>query len=356
LISYIIRRILILPVTIFGMTAIIFLLLQILGPEFRAAYFVQNIPKNDHVMEGIIIRYGLRAPIPLQYWYWLAGKTDPVSGEVAGGIIRGNLGYSRYGGMPVASLFKSRFPATVELAVFSLLPILLVGIWLGVLAGVHQNRWMDQLVRVLSIMGYSLPGFLLGILLLGVFYAGLRWFPMGRISDWVRMEILDGTFFTPTGLFTVDAVLAGRGDILWDAIRHLVLPVITLSTISLAAIVRITRSSLLETLRMEYIATARAKGLRERDVIYGHALPNAILPVLTYSGLLVAASLGGAVIVETIFNYPGVGQAAAFAASRFDVVTVLALTMLSGMLLILTNLMVDILYAVLDPRIAMTRS
>jgi peptide/nickel transport system permease protein len=149
----------------------------------------------------------------------------------------------------------------------------------------------------------------------------------------------------------VDAILNGRLDIWWDAIRHLVLPIITLSYTSWAAFLRITRSSMLETLRQEYVTTARAKGVAEKDVINKHARPNALIPVATYSGITVAYLLGGVVITETIFNFPGMGSAAAHAAARFDVVTVLAFTLITGLILILANLVVDILYAMLDPRI-----
>jgi peptide/nickel transport system permease protein len=354
LISYIVRRLLILPVTLFGMTVMVFLLLQILGPVTRAAYFLTDIPKNDAVLEGIIKRYGLRDPIPLQYWYWMIGKTDPESGTVTGGILRGNLGFMRFGGMPVATLIRLRFPATVELAVFSLAPILLIGIWLGIQSAVHHNQWIDQLARISSILGYSLPAFLLGIILLMMFYPNLGWFPMGRVSDWVRLEVMDGGFPVYTGLFTVDSLLNGRWDVLWDSLRHLVLPVVTLSYISLAVILRITRSSLLETLRQEYVMTARAKGLPERAVINRHALPNAIIPVVTCSGMLLAGLLGGVVIVESVFQFPGIGFSAAEAARRFDIVTVLGFTMLTGLIIILSNLAVDILYAVLDPRIRLS--
>jgi peptide/nickel transport system permease protein len=351
---YILRRILILPVTLFGMTVLIFSVLLIVGPEFRAAYFFHDIPKSPHALEAVILRYGLRDPIPLQYWHWMFGETDPVSGEVAGGILRGNLGYSRFGSEPVAQLIRDRFPATVELTVVSLLPTLLAGVLLGVLAAVRHNRWLDQSIRLFSILAYSLPAFLLGILLLFYFYGVLGWFPVGRVSDWVRLEVLYGSFSMPTGLFLVDSILGGRADILWDAVRHLILPSLTLSLVTMAAVLRITRSSLLDILRQEYAVTARAKGVRERDIIRRHALPNAILPVVTFGGILLAASLGGVVIVETVFSFPGIGMAAAVSASQFDVVPVLSLTMLAGLILILTNLGVDILYTILDPRIRLS--
>jgi peptide/nickel transport system permease protein len=218
---------------------------------------------------------------------------------------------------------------------------------MGVEAAVHHNQWIDQLARLFSIVGYSFPVFVFGILVLMIFYANLGWFPAGRISDWVSMT----NYHEYTHLITLDALLNLRFDILWDAIRHLVLPVVTLSYTSWAAFLRITRSSMLETLRQEYVTTARAKGVPEKDVVNKHARPNALIPVITYSGITIAYLLGGVVITETIFNFPGMGAAAAEAAGRYDVVTVLAFTLVTGAIIILANLVVDILYAFLDPRV-----
>jgi peptide/nickel transport system permease protein len=350
-INYIIRRLLIMPITLIGMTILIFLMLWILGPSARSALYVRDIPKNEAVMNGIITKYGLNDPIYVQYWHWLVGRPDPDDpGEVVGGILRGDFGFSRSFSRPVVDLLETRFPATLELTLYAFLPIILVGVWLGVQAAVRHNQWIDQLARVFSIIGYSFPVFVLGILLMMIFYAQLRWFPAERISDWVRLE----EYTKYTNLVTVDAILNGRLDIWWDAIRHLVLPIVTLSYTSWAAFLRITRSSMLETLRQEYVTTARAKGVAEKDVINRHARPNALIPVATYSGITVAYLLGGVVITETIFNFPGMGSAAADAAARFDVVTVLAFTLITGLILILANLVVDILYAMLDPRIRLS--
>jgi peptide/nickel transport system permease protein len=347
-INYIIRRLLIMPITLFGMTVLIFTMLWILGPSARSALYVADIPKNDAVMQGIIKKYGLDDPIYVQYWHWLVGRPDPDHpGQTVGGILRGDFGFSRSFSRPVVEMLENRFPATFELTLYAFLPIIFVGVWLGVQAAVRHNQWIDQLARVFSIVGYSFPVFVLGILLMMIFYAQLRWFPVERVSDWVKLQ----EYTKYTSLVTIDALLNGRLDIWWDAIRHLILPIITLSYTSWAAFLRITRSSMLETLRQEYVTTARAKGVAEKDVINKHARPNALIPVATYSGITVAYLLGGVVITETIFNYPGMGSAAADAAARFDVVTVLAFTLVTGLILILANLVVDILYAMLDPRI-----
>jgi peptide/nickel transport system permease protein len=339
------------PLILFGVTALIFGMLQFLSPTERSALYVRDIPHNQAAIEGIIKRYGLDEPILVQYWHWLVGRKDPVTGNMVGGILRGDFGYSRTASQPVADLLKRRFPATVELTLYTILPIIVIGVYLGIIAAVNYNKFVDQLARVLAIAGYSVPSFVLGLLLLLFFYAHLHWFPPGRVSDWASAVLLSPGFHNYTHLVTIDALLNGRIDIFLDALRHLVLPVLTLSTISWALYLRVTRSSMLETLRQEYVVTARAKGLKEGDVINGHARPNALIPVATLGGFTVAGLLGGAVLTETIFDYPGIGQAAGAAAAQLDVITVLSLTLLSGVILVLANLIVDVMYAYLDPRV-----
>jgi peptide/nickel transport system permease protein len=322
-----------------------------LSPEERSALYVRDIPKNEQMMEGIIKRYGLRDPIYLQYWHWLVGKYDAESGQTVGGILRGDFGYSRTASESVVALIARRFPATLELALWSIVPILSVGIWLGVIAAVNHNKWIDQLARVFSIIGSSLPTFVFGLLVLMIFYANLRWLPPGRISDSFASIIESPAFNSYTHLITVDALLNGRLDIFWDALKHMILPIITLSYISWATLMRVTRSSMLETLRQDYVTTARSKGLSEKTVINDHARPNALIPVATLGGFTVINLLGGVIITETVFNYPGMGRAAADAAVQLDVITVLAFALVNSVILIVAFLVVDVLYAVLDPRI-----
>ena len=171
------------------------------------------------------------------------------------------------------------------------------------------------------------------------------------MSDWVSQLLYSGEFTQYTKLLTIDALLNGRFDVFLDALRHMFLPVLTLSYINWATFVRVTRSSMLETLRMDYVTTARAKGLKENDVINQHARPNAMISITTLAGLRVAGLLGGVVITETVFNYPGIGKAAADAAQQLDVVTVLGFAVFNGLVLILANLVVDILYGFIDPRV-----
>lgn len=349
--QYIIRRLLILPLTLIGVTILIFGMISFLSPEMRSALYVRSVPRNANEMAGIIKTYGLDQPIYIQYWHWLVGTKNGATGHIEGGILRGDFGYSRSMSQEVSDVIKSRFPATVELTLYSIIPIIVVGIWLGVLAAVNHNKPIDQIARVISIIGYSFPTFVLGLMLLMVFYAELHWFPSGRISDWVTPILYSPGYHNYTGLITLDAILNGRLDIFWDGIRHLVLPVLTLSTVNWAVFLRITRSSMLEAMGQEYVTTARAKGVIERDVVNKHARPNALIPVITYAGIEVGALLGGVVFTEIIFNFPGIGNAAANAAENLDVVTVLAMTLLTGAILILANLVVDVMYASLDPRI-----
>ena len=349
--QYIIRRLLLLPVILIGVTMMIFLMLSRLSPAERAALYVRDIPKNERMMDGIIKRYGLNDPIPVQYWHWLVGRKDAETGEMKGGILRGEFGYSRTGNQEVSALIDRRFPATIELTLYSILPILGIGVWLGIIAAVNHNKLIDQVARVFSIIGYSFPSFVFGLLVLMFFYVQLGWFPPGRVSDWANAIIDSPVFKSYTALVTVDALLNGRFDIFLDAPRHMVLPIITLSYINWASFLRVTRSSMLETLRQDYVVTARAKGVKESDVVRKHAQPNALIPVATLGGLLVASLLGGVVITETIFEYPGIGSAAGSAAANLDVITVLAFTLMTAGILVIANLIVDVMYAFLDPRV-----
>ena len=352
--NYIIRRLLLVPVLLFGVTVLIFGMLQFLGPVERSALYIRDFPRNDRQVEAIIKQYGLDKPLYVQYWRWLVGHIDPGSGERQGGILYGDFGYSRTASQPVADLIKNRFPNTLDLTLWAILPVLSVGIWLGVQAAVHQNGWIDQAARIFSIIGTSFPTFVFGLLVLMIFYANLKWFPPGKMSDWASQVVFTEEFRSYTHLLSIDALLNGRFDIFLDAMRHMVLPILTLSYITWATFVRVTRSSMLETLRMEYVTTARAKGLPERDVIYKHARPNAMIPVTTLAGFSVVGLLGGVVITETVFNYPGIGKAAADAAAQLDVITVLGFAIFNGLVLIVANLVVDVMYAVIDPRVRLS--
>jgi peptide/nickel transport system permease protein len=352
--TYIIRRLLLVPLLLFGVTVLIFGMLQFLSPVERAALYIRDFPRNDRAVEGVIKRYGLDRPMPEQYWKWLVGVVNPDTGKRNGGILFGDFGYSRTSSQPVADLISSRFPNTLDLTIWAVAPVILVGIWLGVQAAVHHNGFIDQAARVFSIVGTSFPTFVFGLLVLMLFYANLQWFPPGRLSDTYSRVVSSPDFHRYTSLLTFDALLNGRFDVFLDALRHMFLPILTLSYISWATFLRVTRGSMLETLRQEYVTTARAKGLPERDVIYKHARPNAMLPVVTLAGFSIVGLMGGVIITETVFNYPGIGAAAAEASAQLDVVTVLGFALFNGLILIIANLVVDVLYAVVDPRVRLS--
>jgi peptide/nickel transport system permease protein len=352
--TYIIRRLIQLPITILGVTLMIFAMLQLLTPVERSALYVQSIPHHDGAIDAIIRKYGLDDPFYMQYWRWLVGHKDPTTGEMVGGVLRGDLGYSRTGRQMVKDLIAQRLPATLELALWSAFPIIGIGIWLGVVSAIHHNKLIDQVVRVFVTIGWSFPTFVFGLLVLLIFYAKLKWFPPGRLSDEFTVVVMSDEFHRYTHMNTIDGLLNFRLDVFWDALRHLILPIITLSYVIWARILRVTRSSMLETLRQDYITTARSKGLTEKVVIYRHAFRNALLPVVTIGGMMIVGMLNGVVVTEVIFNYPGMGSAAARAGSSLDALAVLGFVLFGGIVLTTANLVVDILYAFLDPRIRLT--
>jgi peptide/nickel transport system permease protein len=352
--TYIIRRLLLVPLLLFGVSILIFGMLQFLGPDERASLYVRDDFKSDNQLNAVIKRYCLDCPIYIQYKNWLLGTIDSVSGEREGGILYGNFGWSKTSSQPVAELIKHRFPNTLDLTLWSIGPIILVGIWLGVQAAVHHNGVIDQAARIFSIVGTSFPTFVFGLLVLMIFYANLRWFPPGRLTDVYNQVVRSDSFHSYTTLLTIDALLNGRFDVFLDALRHMFLPILTLSYLSWATILRVTRGSMLETLRQEYVTTARAKGLTERDVINKHARPNAMLPVVTLAGFTVVGLMGGVIITETVFDYPGIGAAAAQASTQLDVITVLGFAMFNGLILIVANLVVDVLYGFVDPRVRLS--
>jgi peptide/nickel transport system permease protein len=308
----------------------------------RAATFVTSEAQLRNI-DVIIEQYRLEDPWYIQYGLWLRNA------------FQGNLGYSRTASQPVLSAIKTRFPPTVELAVLALVPIIGVGIWMGTAAALNRDKLIDQVTRVFSIIGWSLPTFVLGIWLLVVFYGGLDWFQPGQVTNAHSIELAlagaSGEFVHYTGFLTIDSIANGRWDILLDVLWHLVLPVITLAAVSSAQIMRVMRSSLLDALGQDYVRTARAKGLAERVINQKHARRNALIPVLTLSGFTLIGLLNGVVITETIFNYPGLGQWLANAAVQLDYASVMGGAVFVAIIVVLANLVVDVLYGIVDPRI-----
>jgi len=337
--AYIIRRLLLLPPVLFGVSLLVFGILQFFSPVERAALYVTD-PKQFANIAEIIEKYGLNAPIWEQYINWI------------GQIFQGNLGWSKVVSMPVSEAIMYFLPATLELAIFATPIIILGGIFLGSKAAAHKDRFLDHATRVGAIMGWSLPTFWLGLMLLMVFYgyfSGLL--PPERLSTEMNILVHTEAFTEYTGLHFLDAILNGNWQVLGDSLRHLVLPVITLTVVNIAFIMRLMRSSMLESLGKGYILTARAKGLDENTVVNKHARKNALIPVLTVSGYIFVAIVNGVVITETIFNYKGLGWWAWQSAVNLDIPSVLAFTLFTAVLFVLTNLVVDLLYTRIDPRV-----
>ena len=336
--AFIVRRLISLPIVIFAVSIVIVGLLQILPPTQRAVAFVRS-EQQVRNLDVIIRQYGLDRSFPVQYGIWLREA------------LKGNLGYSRSAPGPVTEVIRKRLPISAELAFFSLLPIIGVGIAMGTAAALHKDKFIDQFSRIMAILGWSLPTFVFGIWVLAIFYGGFGLFGIGRVSNTFFTELAKGTITTPTGFMTIDALINGRLDLFWDALMHLVLPVLTLAVVSSAQIMRVMRASLLDALSQDYVRTARAKGLPKSAVDKKHARRNALIPVITLAGFTFAGLLNGVVVTETIFNIPGLGQWAAVAAVQLDVPAILGFALLVAFIIVLTNLVVDVLYAVVDPRI-----
>ena len=338
MLRFILRRLAFLPLVALGVTLLLFALLQVLTPEMRASLYIKD-PRQLAALESVIQKYHLRDPMPVQYWGWLKQ------------VLHGDLGYSETAKMPVSEAVLSFFPATLELTVAAWLPILIIGIWLGTLSAVHKDKFIDHVSRFVAITGYSLPSFVLGLILLMIFYGELKLFPPGRYSLETDLLIHSSAFRSYTGLLLVDSVLNLKPWVFTDVSKHLLLPATTLTYITVALLVRVTRSSMLEELGKDYVRTARAKGLPESDVINKHARRNALLPVVTLSSLLLVGLLSGVVITETVFDYPGIGRWGVTAAQQLDIPGVLGFALLGSALFVVGNLAADVLYAWADPRI-----
>lgn len=326
--------------TLLGATLLIFAVTQLFDPISRAALYITNVqqftPENTN---EIIARYGLNDPAYMQFSRWFSE------------VLKGNLGFSRSGRAPVVEAILSKIPATVELVMYCSPFIVLIGIFLGVKSAVHRDKPIDHITRGVSIMGSSLPSFWLGIVLLSVFYVGFHVCPPGRLGGTADLYVMSDAFTRYTGINTIDALLNGKIWIFLDAIEHLILPVVVLSTIQIAYIVRVMRSSMLEALNKGYITMARAKGLPQKAVINKHARKNALIPTITLSGILIAGMLNGVIITETVFGFNGVGRWSANAALSMDIAAVLGFALFAGIVFVTANLLVDILYAYVDPRI-----
>ncbi|UCG41385.1 MAG: ABC transporter permease [Acidimicrobiia bacterium] len=331
--DYILRRLMVLPILVIGTSIVVFALTRIGGSPVGIYLSHEMTPEE---VQQVYERFHLNDPIPVQYYYW------------ASGVLQGDFGWSGISAAPVADVFPKKLAATMELAVASAIVAVGLGLGLGTFAGARRNRWPDHFARIFSISGASLPLFWFAILLLIVFWVGLGWFPIGRSDPDLFARIAH-----PTGLYTVDALLAGDFEAFIDAIWHLALPAITLGYGATAIIARMMRSSLVEELQEDYVDAARAKGLAERLVLKRHARRNALIPTVTVVGLSFGFLLQGSVVAEIIFQWPGIGRWMASAVLRGDQATMMAFVMFTSVLFLLVNLVVDVFYAYLDRRVTL---
>lgn len=332
--AYLLRRLAFLVIVVWGATTIVFFLAHVVsGDPARAAL---GPDATQEMVEAYRRELGLDKPLLVQYGRYMAN------------LLRGDIGTSILTGRPVASELATHVPATLELMLASIALSVILGIPLGILSAVRQGSWFDHTSRALSVAGLSLPIFWFGIILQLVFYRYLEWLPIGgRLAAGIEPAR------TITGLYTIDGLLQGRWDVVKSAAVHLILPAVALSFINLAAITRITRSSMLDVLGQDYVRVARSKGLSERVVIYKHALRNAIVPILTVIGLRVGAMFGGAVLTETVFAWPGLGRYAYYALRNVDLPVVAGFTLWTTLAYALVNLIVDMSYYIVDPRTRM---
>lgn len=338
--AYIIRRLLLLVFVLLGVTALIFAITMMFPPEIRAYMYVRNAEQTrPGVMAELVKKYGLNEPFYLQYGRWLSE------------ILQGNLGWSHSSTQSVVQAISERWVYTFEIVVFAAPLVIFVGIYLGVQSAIHRDGLIDHAGRIASIVGWSLPSFWVGMILLSIFYANLGWTSPGPVGIEAGNIIHSSSFIRYTRVDLFDGLLNGLPWVTLDVLRHVILPVVVIVTIDVALLIRVMRSSMLEALNKSYIVTAKSKGLAKNVVIYKHARRNALIPVATLSGMLVAGLLGGLVITETVFAFPGLGQWAARSAMSTDIPAVLGYAILSAFLFVFANLIVDVLYAYIDPRI-----
>lgn len=332
LIPYILKRLAAAIPVLLGVTVLVFLISHAIPGD--PARMMAGQKASREAVENIRRSLGLDRPLPEQYARYL------------GDLLQGDLGTSIRNHRPVTEDLKDFFPATLELTLASMALCIGVGLPLGVWAAVRRNRIADHLIRVFSVVGVSTPVFWLGLMLLALFYRNLGLLPgSGR---------LDMAFSPPahvTGLYLIDSLLAGRLDIFVNALRHILLPAFCLSYVYLAIVTRIVRSAMIEVMGQDYITTAVANGLPPFRVILRHALKNSLIPTVTIVGLSIGELLGGAVLTETIFSWPGMGKYVVDSVNYLDFPAIMGFTLMVSLAYVLINLAVDVIYALLNPQI-----
>jgi len=331
LLSYTIRRIFMLIPVLLGMSIVVFAIIHAIPGD--PALTILGEKASPKALEELREALGLNNPWYVQYFDYLKG------------ILSGDLGVSLHSNKAISEEIGPYLAATTELTIFSMIFAVFIGVNAGIISAWKQNSWFDYIAMLVALIGVSMPIFWLGLMEQWLFAQELKWLPsVGRDSTRDPVEAI-------THFYIIDTMLAGRWDQFRDVLEHLILPGIALGTIPMAIIARITRSSMLEVMRSDFIRTARAKGLGQFFVIYKHALKNALIPVLTVIGLQTGLLLGGAVLTETIFGWPGVGRYIYTAIGNRDYPVIQSGILVIATIFVLINLLVDLLYAYVDPRI-----
>jgi len=318
-----------------GLSVFVFLLAHSVPSNPAAANLSQNALNDPEIVAAYEKKWGLDQPAWKQYLIYM------------GNIAQGDMGTSIRTGRPVMEELTQYFPATIELSIFAMIIALVLGITFGILSAAFQNKPIDQILRTIAISGVSVPNFWFSIIVVNIFSGTLQWLPnSGRFNMRNFAPAGEGT-----GMYSLDALMQGNWAFLSDVLTHMLLPGLVLGFFTMGLIARQTRSNLLEVMSMDYIRTARAKGLRENLVVIRHALGNALIPVITVSGMGFCNLLGGMVFVEQIFSWPGLGQYAYLAAKTADFPAICGVAMLIAIIYVVVNLFIDVLYGVIDPRI-----
>ena len=334
---YLQRRLVTLIVTLLGIMAVTFFISLVVPVDPLAS--IAGPQASQETVNQLRKLYGFDQPIYIQF------------GRYVKRLLHGDLGASFQTARPVLDDILQYFPATIELATLALIISIIIGIPLGVVSSVYRNSPIDHFSRVLSLIGVSVPVFWSGLVLLLLFYFKLDWLPEpGRLN----VMLIEPKRFT--GMILIDSLIAGNLEVFWDAMKHMVLPAAVLSFYGLAGVARIVRSSMLDVLSEEYIKTARIKGLNEFSVLTRHALRNALVPAVTIIGLTYGFLLEGAVLTEIIFSWPGLGRYLALAFLTLDLNAIVGGTMVVALAYCLINLIVDIIYAFLNPKITLAES
>lgn len=331
---YILRRLGMMVFLLFGVSLLVFLISHLVPSDPVAANLSQTAMANEEVVAAFKAKWGLDKPLWQQYFIYL------------GNLLQGDMGTSIRTGQPVLQDLLKYYPATLELSIFAMAIAVVLGILFGVVSAVNRNKPGDQILRAVSVSGVSIPSFWFALLTLSVFSSTLGLFPGGGRLD-SRASIPQGG----TGLYVLDGLLSGDFAMVGDALSHLILPALVLGFFTMGLITRQTRSNLLEAMSMDYIRTARSKGMSRRRVVTGHALGNALIPVITVAGMGFCNLLGGMVFVEKIFAWPGIGQYAYLSATTLDFPAICGVSLLIAVNYVVINLIIDILYGVIDPRV-----